>query len=234
MTGLVLTGFLIGVLGSVHCATMCGPIALTLRSKGKFGHLLFYNTGRMVSYVLLGVSFGVVGQGLSFFGLQQVLSILMGVWVIVMTALPHFQSRLLQTPIHKKIIKPLRLRLKLSLESNKVLTYTITGVLNGLLPCGLSYMAFSFALATGSVAHSILLMSGFGLGTTPMLLGIASAFGLLKKQAYSFRYIIPGMALVMGTLLILRGMALDIPYVSPVLSATGLDLGIPTCGGNPL
>ena len=90
------------------------------------------------------------------------------------------------------------------------------GLVNGLLPCGLVYMALAGAVATTSVVKSSLFMAAFGLGTLPLMWGV-SFFGsfinvqtrVIIRRAYP--YLMVGMAF----LLILRGLGLDIPFLSP-------------------
>ena len=94
----------------------------------------------------------------------------------------------------------------------------LIGLLNGLLPCGLVYMAIAGALATGNILYSSLFMACFGLGTLPamMTMSFAGSFvslGMRNKIKKSVPYIVG----FMGILLILRGMNLNIPYLSPAI-----------------
>ncbi|MBL6449361.1 sulfite exporter TauE/SafE family protein [Fulvivirga sp. 29W222] len=231
MNALFITGLMTGMVGSLHCATMCGPLAIAVYSKSSYSRQVAYNVGRLTTYVILGVVFGMVGQGLAIFGSQQVLSVIMGVTIIILTLYPRFQHKLLQSAWHTKVIIPMRRLLSGLIDGQKLSSVFLIGVLNGLLPCGLVYMGLSLSVASGSVAGSVLVMTGFGLGTSPVMLGLAGVIQFFKsKQAFSYQHVITSLAIIMGTLLILRGMALDIPYVSPVMTAVGWDLGITTCG----
>jgi sulfite exporter TauE/SafE len=94
------------------------------------------------------------------------------------------------------------------------------GVLNGFLPCGMVYVAGVGAVAVGGLGSGILYMLAFGLGTVPVMLAIGLAgkfvhFGLRLK----FQRLIPVTLAIVATLLIMRGLALGIPYVSPALAA---------------
>lgn len=230
MYGLFISGLLTGLLGSLHCATMCGPLAMAVYSRGTFSRQLIYNIGRLSTYVLLGLIFGSVGQGLAIFGLQQVLSVAMGVIVIFLALFPRYQHRLLQSSWHRKVIGPLRKLLKGLVDGQNGISVFLIGFLNGLLPCGLVYMALSVAMASGSMGSAASVMLGFGLGTAPMMVGLARLSGFLKvRRPFAYQYIIPSVAIVMGALLIVRGMALDIPYLSPAMAAVGLDWSITTC-----
>ena len=88
----VLIPLALGFLGSFHCVGMCGPIALALpigrRSTGnKIIGILLYNFGRVLTYGLLGLLFGAIGRGFSIAGLQQAISIILGVSIIAIVLL---------------------------------------------------------------------------------------------------------------------------------------------------
>src|SRR3974390_1678418 len=76
--------FVLGLVGSLHCAGMCGPLALALPAVGKTtpGYLsgrLAYNLGRIITYCALGLVFGLVGKTLLLAGIQRWVSISLGV-----------------------------------------------------------------------------------------------------------------------------------------------------------
>jgi len=92
----------------------------------------------------------------------------------------------------------------------------MVGLLNGLLPCGLVYIAVAGALATGSVLEGVLYMFLFGLGTAPLLLATALIGNLsTAKIRNQLSKAIPYVVVVVGVLFILRGANLGIPYISP-------------------
>ena len=227
---ILVSGMLIGLFGSLHCVGMCGPIAMTVHTHGTGLRPLLYNVGRLIAYLSLGLVFGILGEGLSLFGWQQSLSILMGVSVILFALYPKFQSRLINTPWHRYIVAPLKKQLVGLLKSKNAASYVIVGVLNGLLPCGLVYLALASGLALMDLAQATLLMAGFALGTFPFMLGIGWGSSLLKKRLQgSLRFVVPAFAIVVGLMLVVRGLALDIPYLSPVVSFVGLGKGVVTC-----
>jgi hypothetical protein len=94
----------------------------------------------------------------------------------------------------------------------------IIGLLNGLLPCGMVYFALAGALASGSVMQGVVFMVMFGLGTIPLML-LVSYLGIFINVAVrnTIKKIVPYFMLIMGVLFILRGLNLNIPYVSPVI-----------------
>ena len=223
MTQLIFTAFAIGLLGSFHCVGMCGPIALALPLKNdsfraKFSGALLYNMGRIVTYATFGLVFGTIGKSVSFFGYQQWLSILLGISIIFFVVLPRRFSSFSHNNIVLKFLEQLRTALgKLFAKDTHFSLFSI-GLLNGLLPCGLVYMAAAGAIATGDILKSVVFMSFFGLGTLPMMWSIAffgNYIGISIRQKIRTAY--PYLITFMACLLILRGMGLGIPYVSPLV-----------------
>lgn len=216
------TAFLLGFVGSAHCAGMCGPLALALphwgRGQGSFliGRLL-YNFGRIVTYAVLGAVFGLLGQGVALAGLQRWVSLTLGATILLgLLVAPQFANRI---PVTRGV-NWLKGALGTMLQRRALPAMFGIGLLNGLLPCGLVYVACAAATATGGVISGMQYMIAFGLGTLPMLLAI-SLLGTKLQFALRFKVqrLIPASLLVVGLLLLLRGMALGIPYVSPKLPA---------------
>lgn len=223
----VLAALSIGFVGSLHCIGMCGPIALALPVYGqgtfkKVAGPLLYNTGRMVTYGLLGMLFGLVGKGFVIGGYQQLLSIVLGVLILVAMLLPAgIKSKLGMTKIIAPFISKLKSLLGTFLKQRTAGSFFVIGLLNGLLPCGLVYLAIAGAIATGDIVNSGLFMVVFGLGTVPALLFIAVAKGMISVTVRNkITKAIPVFTVVMACLLILRGLDLGIPYLSPELSKT--------------
>jgi len=223
MTQLIFTAFAVGLLGSFHCVGMCNPIALALplnsdSFRAKFFGALLYNIGRIVTYATFGLVFGTIGKSVSFFGYQQWLSILLGISIIFFVVLPRRFSSFSHNNIVIKFLENLRTALgKLFTKDTHFSLFSI-GLLNGLLPCGLVYMAAAGAIATRDILKSVVFMSFFGLGTLPMMWSIAFfgnyiGIGIRQKIRTAYPYLITFMA----CLLILRGMGLGIPYVSPLI-----------------
>jgi uncharacterized protein len=212
----------LGLLGSLHCAAMCGPLLLALPvpdgGAGRFvAGRVFYQLGRIATYCLLGVMAGLIGKSIFVAGLQRWLSIALGVAILAGFLLS--KKVAVSAPV-VRLVTGLKSAMSVQLRQRSLRSLTLLGMLNGLLPCGLVYVALAGALARGGIFSGILYMACFGLGTLPTMLGIgifgkAFPFSLRLK----LRSVIPvGVCLVAG-LLILRGMALGIPYVSPALVA---------------
>lgn len=213
---------ILGVLGSLHCIGMCGPIAFVLplshnNPLQKTAQIFLYHTGRIFSYSLLGLMFGVLGKALYVSGLQQRLSIVIGLLIIIAVLLPKKVTAKFNStkPVYKVIFK-IKNRLGLLLkQKNKKALLTI-GVLNGFLPCGLVYMALFGAVAMGQPVKSTFYMALFGLGTIPLMTGAAYLGNFLSVTArQKIRQLVPVFVVVLGMLFILRGMGLGIPFISP-------------------
>jgi uncharacterized protein len=221
------TAFILGLVGSLHCAGMCGPLALALPPAGNnapayFLGRLAYNLGRIATYCALGLVFGLVGATLWLAGIQRWVSIALGVALLIGL----FASRRLVrwNPV-LLVVDRLKSRMSVLLRRRSVGSLAVLGLLNGLLPCGLVYAACAGATATGSVRAGVEYMAAFGAGTVPMMLALSLSGNLVPiSLRLRLRKAIPVCLFLLGTLLILRGMSLGIPYLSPNLSG-----GRPSC-----
>ena len=221
-TGIFIAAFVMGALGSFHCIGMCGPLAIALpvQQPGlqhRFIATLLYNAGRVLTYSTFGLAAGAVGESFSFFGWQQWLSIVAGAGIAAMVILPRlFPVQFGKISLTNGFFSRLRQAFgQLFFKKNQSALFAI-GVLNGLLPCGLVYLAIAGATATGNIPQAVLFMAAFGLGTLPVMWSIAFwgqviGMGLRMKIRKAYPY----MMVVMACLLMLRGMGLGIPYISP-------------------
>jgi uncharacterized protein len=220
--GLFFAAFLFGLFGNFHCLGMCGPLVLSLQnnqgqSQGRIIKPILYQGGRMLSYVLLGLVMGFLGEGFFKGGLLQALSITLGLVLLLQAIhsifpLPIFLKNNIGFSLYSRLQSKVLPRLKKgSMGSNFIL-----GMLNGLLPCGLVYLGLAGAMASGSWFYGLVFMSGFGLGTVPVMLFLSLGWmNLSDKIRGSLLRIIPGLQFAMAVLLILRGLNLGVPYVSP-------------------
>lgn len=216
------TGLLLGLVGSIHCAGMCGPLALALPGRGRVtcglvAGRLAYNCGRVITYCLLGVIFGLVGRTLVLAGIQRWVSIALG--LVLLLGVASSRLAILRGPV-TLLVTGLKARMGKLLIQRSFSSLLLLGLLNGLLPCGLVYVAAAGALATGGLGSGIQYMAGFGLGTLPMMLGIGLSGQLMPLQwRLHLRKAIPISVVLVASLLILRGLGLGIPYLSPDLTA---------------
>lgn len=220
---MLLSALVFGILGSFHCIGMCGPIAFMLplsrdNNAKRYLQITLYHAGRLFSYSLIGFAFGIVGKSLNLFGIQQQISIAIGIIMILLVILP--SKRLGTFSVSKplyKIIGRIKSSLGAALKKKSPDTFITIGFLNGFLPCGLVYMAVLGAIATGSIATGGLYMFLFGLGTVPLMTGAIYFSNVLTSASIrqKIRRLIPVVLLLIGVLFVLRGMGLGIPYISP-------------------
>lgn len=216
------TALIFGLLGSFHCVGMCGPIAFLLpvdRSNNfkKFGQIFLYHFGRILAYAIIGFTFGLVGESLNLFGIQQQLSIAIGVLMLLVVFIPQktFNKYNFSKPIFKAISK-VKSALGKELKKKSPDTFLTIGFLNGFLPCGLVYMAVFGAIASASVWEGSLYMALFGMGTIPLMTSAIYLGNFLNAQVRQrVRRAIPVFVVVIACLFIIRGLGLGIPYISP-------------------
>jgi uncharacterized protein len=219
---MVYTALLFGLISSFHCIGMCGPIAMMLpidhkNPTKKAAQILTYHLGRLTAYGTLGLLFGLLGRGLYLAGMQQKISIIVGVLMILIVVIPEkvFAKYNFSRPIYKVISK-----VKSSLgnqfkKKSPDAIFTI-GLLNGFLPCGLVYAALFGALAMQNVGSGVSYMLLYGLGTIPLMSAVVYVANFLTIPFRNkIQKMIPIVTLLIGTLFVLRGMGLDIAYISP-------------------
>jgi sulfite exporter TauE/SafE len=201
---------------------MCGPIALMLpvdrtNQAKRVTQIVSYHLGRLFAYGTIGLLFGILGRGFYLAGMQQKLSLFIGVAMIMMLLIPEkiVAQHNFSKPVFKLILKfKTALGSQFKKKSYKSL-FTI-GLLNGFLPCGMIYVALFGAIAMQSALLGIYYMLLFGLGTVPMM---SCVVYLNSISTISFRKriqkIIPFVGVLIGILFILRGLGIGIPYISP-------------------
>lgn len=212
----------IGFSSGLHCLGMCGPIALSLgisKNSGLSSHVenLSYQLGRISTYAALGAVVGLVGTGFSLAGFQSILTIISGVLLLVMGIFSvKGTDWAAKIPFLEKLLFQVRKTLGKQLQKKGVLARYLTGILNGLLPCGMVYIALTASLAAGGISSSVLFMVFFGLGTLPFMFA-AVALGNVLSVSLRQKLLkaIPVILILLGGLFILRGLELGIPYVSP-------------------
>lgn len=218
----LISAFLLGFLGSFHCAGMCGPIAIAL-PVGKSSWLnrllgvLTYNTGRGLTYMFMGGIIGLLGMGISMAGFQQWASIIAGSVMILFVIVPMIFSRTkTNSGIFAKLTSFLQRKLSPLFKNASYGSLFTIGLLNGILPCGLVYVALAGALNMHGIVSSMLFMGAFAVGTMPIMsaLAITGSFLSIKVRTL-INKISPYIIILLGVLFIMRGLSLGIPYISP-------------------
>lgn len=218
--------FLTGLLTSLHCLGMCGPIVLAYAANSNgaaqangnsaaFKLHAAYNAGRIMSYVLLGVLAGLLGIALGAMlnKVAEIVAIAGGVIMIIaglgmlgFIPLPSFlvtgKAGSVLRKIHGALLRRRSLASKFAL-----------GLLTPLLPCGILYAMFAKASTSGSIANGALTMATFGIGIVPALLLMGSLSSLLSLRLRKGAEQLAAFAIIfMGVILVLRGF--HVPYLS--------------------
>lgn len=212
------TAFTIGFLGSFHCVGMCGPIALALPGSddslaSQLIQKSLYNFGRILTYTLFGVVFGLIGHSISLAGFQRPLSIILGISIILAVIIPkRYSSQLQQLPGIRFLFYHLQKAIQSLMKRKTNGSFLTIGILNGFLPCGFVYAGLAASLTTGSILNGVLFMALFGLGTFPVMMAMAMAPGLVSLKARSrINRFVPYLGIILGLLLIARGLLMGDP-----------------------
>jgi sulfite exporter TauE/SafE len=207
----LLAGFALGVAGSVHCLVMCGPLILALRGaagpRNTWASAALHHAGRLLVYQVFAIAAALTGKALALGGLDRVLSVTCGA-ILIASALP-LGTRLLPTSVAAVWMRALTAaggRMRRLAGSHQAAAAFAGGIVNGLLPCGLTYGAAAVAAASGHVSSAMLTMAGFGAGTLPTLALLAVPVReSVERLRPRLRLAAPLVLAAAGLLLIVRG-----------------------------
>jgi uncharacterized protein len=226
-TGLLISAMILGAAGSLHCAGMCGPLCILIPVQGrqglsKFLSLFSYQLGRVSTYASIGLLIGLAGRQFYVAGYQQLFSILLGLLVVTLSIVYFIGSRYSHKGFFRSYYSLVQRMLMYFIQkSNQSSAPFLFGIMNGLLPCGMVYMAALASISLASPLNSMLFMVFFGAGTIPAMMLAAYAGQTLKLRfGFSPVKILPFFMIATGCLLVLRGMNLGIPFLSPEVVST--------------
>ena len=204
-----------GVAGSLHCAGMCSPLAIAITSANKTALMnrILYNLGRILTYGILGAIVAGVGYSLPLTGFQNALSLLLGLSLILMAVLGYKGNRIpFVTIALSRFSNGLKKIFSRFIQHKKPGALLLMGAINGLLPCGLTFLALSVCLSLAAPIDGFMYMLLFGVGTLPVMLGFVSVAGLVtRKLQWDIRTITAGMLVLSGVLLIARVFLMHLP-----------------------
>ena len=221
--------FIIGLFGSLHCVGMCGPVMMAfMGSKQSKSGFAMYHMGRILTYVFIGLTLGLVGATIAFFKLQQVLAFGLGFGLILLYGIPAIRHRLERFYYESSFYQLLKSFLSKNLSMQK--RWFLSGVANGFFPCGLTYVAAAGAVALATPFQGAIFMVLFGLGTLPALITLSFTGNIFSRRLKS---LIPRsvsiIAILSGSLLIMRGMLTTFPQFNQMVQANAAGL-ITVCG----
>jgi hypothetical protein len=218
-----LAGFALGMAGSMHCIGMCGPIALALPAGAEHGRASFvagrilYNGGRVVTYAVAGAIVG-TGSGIAAMqGLGRTMSVIAGISMMIIAAVQILWHRqIIPTSWIARTMQPLQRTMAPLMRKKSMTAVFALGLANGLLPCGLVVAALAGATGTGSSGDGALFMAAFGLGTLPAMIAASLWAGFLSTTMRTrLRLIMPVLGILLGGTIVVRGLGLGIPMISP-------------------
>jgi uncharacterized protein len=216
--------FFTGLFGSLHCISMCGPLMLALPFSRESLWIsvlqrFLYQAGRVLMYGFLGLILGLLGKGFSLLGLQQVLSLLTGTLLLI-AGINHFVK--VRTTRNKLVSSKLigQLTRLLGKYLSKPYGAFVAGSLNGLLPCGLTYIALAQAINLNTAFESSRSMLFFGLGTLPLIF-LTALSPLFFRKFKTPGMLVPILFIIAGSFLMARGLNIEIPYVSHAINIDG-------------
>lgn len=226
METLLIAGLVLGITSNFHCLGMCGPIAMAIPVNRKstwttLSGILQYNAGRILTYALLGAVVGSIGITVETLGFLQWVSIIAGIFMIIFAWRKwfsrifsgHFPTFGIQGFVSKSLGNVLAMQTPFKL--------TLLGMINGLLPCGMVYIGLMNALLAGNPLSSAYAMIAFGVGTIPAMFAVGFAANRISRSVrQKINKVVPFLLTFIGVLIVLRGMNLDIPYISPKVKMT--------------
>lgn len=199
----------LGFAGSLHCVGMCSPLAMA--ASRMHGHALvnraLYNAGRMLTYSVFGAAVSGAGNMLfSFSGFQSSLSVMLGVVLLIVAIAGVGNVRIpIITVLLQRLSSLLKSAFSAFLAKKSYASTLALGALNGLLPCGLTFLALTYCLTLTSPWEGFTFMLVFGAGTLPAMLGLSYLLNLaVQKFHLSIRKMTTVLLIVSGTLLIAR------------------------------
>jgi sulfite exporter TauE/SafE len=220
--------FFIGLLGSVHCIGMCGPLAFAVPTTNNKWWLIvsdkaLYNIGRIITYSFLGLIVGLIGKQFWLLGLQQGVSLASGLLIIMAGFSRLFKVRMKDNAILSKVLIPVNRLLNYALQHRS--GHLVIGLLNGFLPCGFVYLALVGAINTSSPLASAQFMFWFGTGTFPLMLIATVSSGFIRPVLRRrINRAMPYLMVCLGFWFILRGLNMNIPYLSPPKQTSGVSI----------
>ncbi len=202
-----LTAIVMGLAGSLHCLGMCSPLVMAATARKPFLlNKVLYNAGRVLVYGILGAFAAALGSQMITPSIQDYFSILIGILMLLIAmgivnriSIPWFDN------VINGYIRKLKSYFGEWLHSKNGSATFILGLLNGLLPCGLTYMAVAYCLILPAAMDGFFFMLLFGLGTWPVMVAMTWVVGLsFKKELFNYQRATASVFFVCGILLIVR------------------------------
>lgn len=203
------TALIMGFAGSLHCAGMCSPLAMAVTSQKPFLlNKIIYNSGRIFTYGILGAIAAGFGSLFMITPYQGIITLVMGALFLLMGIGAISGVRI---PFITVALNSFTGRLKnlfnFCLKKKNNLAVLIMGMLNGLLPCGLTYLAITYCFIMPSPSEGFWFMIFFGAGTWPVMIGFTWLLGIgFGKIKVNYQRITTVVFIMIGAWLVARVM----------------------------
>lgn len=215
------TAFILGLASGFHCIGMCGPLVMALPHGGSSQRFingrLLYNLGRILTYTILGILFGLIGEVVNLVAYQSTVFLVTGIILLVLLLLTQkFGERVYLVNHLQRFVSRLKSAMSKRIATNSYQANFTFGLLNGFLPCGMVYLALFASVTQVNVLSAAAYMAVFGLGTFPLMFFLAMSGRMLSLK---WRNLVnkraPYLVALVAMLFVVRGLALGIPYISP-------------------
>jgi sulfite exporter TauE/SafE len=219
MNSIFVTALILGLSANLHCLGMCGPIALSAPLNHsslfhKISSIIQYNAGRIGVYSLLGFLTGFVGLSLSTLGVLQWASMIAGAGIILYAWKNYLEKFLPSLSLPLSFIPSGTM--SFILHKSGPWKLILLGILNGILPCGMVYLGLIHSLLSPTPLEASMAMFFFGIGTLPIMVSLQLVSTTFTQQLRRrLTKAVPIVLTLVGSLMILRGANLGIPFVSP-------------------
>lgn len=211
-----MTALVLGFAGSMHCLGMCSPLAMAVTSIKPAALLnrIVYNAGRILTYAVMGAIVASVGLISAFQQFQNIISISLGITLLVIGFGGIKNLRITAiTAVAQRTTTRLKGIFSRQINQRSRIAILIMGSLNGLLPCGLTFIALTWCLTLQGPIDGFNFMFLFGAGTLPVMLGLTGFIPVIvAKLKWSFQRVTGAMLILSGGLLILRVLIIHIPH----------------------
>ena len=210
------TALILGFAGSIHCLGMCSPLAMAVTSMTPAALLnkVVYNSGRILTYTCMGAVVASAGLIFPLHKFQNIISILLGI-VLLLVGVGCLKNIKIPglTSLALKATTLLKSKFSQYLKHKQISGIFVLGVLNGMLPCGLTLLALTWCLTLRGPIDGFNFMLLFGVGTLPAMLGFTQILPVLvKKINWSIRSFTTYMLIISGCLLIARVFLVHLPH----------------------
>jgi sulfite exporter TauE/SafE len=226
---MIFIALIMGFTGSLHCIGMCSPLAMavTKKSSKAITNRLLYNSGRIFAYGIVGAFVASIGFTFPISKYQNLLSLIMGLALIIigLTSISHLSIPFFTTGL-SKLSGLLKNAFAQFLSGKNLSSIFLLGILNGFLPCGLTFLALSYCVILPTPWEGFTFMIFFGAATLPAMLGFTGLFRIMTDRFhFSSQRLTTSLLVISGVSLIARVFWIHIPHTHSV-AGTMLDIVI--------